>query len=183
MGKTKRSRIPPPGSAVAASAIDLATYTALKKLPDQVLKGNTQPACLDIETPAFARSNSVAAGMAQQAAEDLKLPTPQFPAFQLRFSDETKTILATPVAEFDPNQDDLYEVHWDRKGRGFRLDLAYGLIPMGWGTPEKMIRRLKVTLVRDLPDVGSALLFHLKGSRLRQAKGRGTKAPPAPEQK
>ena len=182
MPKTKRPTIPAPGSAIAPSAIDLTKYYALKKVPDQVLKGNAQAAFLDVESPAFGRSNAGAAGMAQQAAEDRKLPSIQFPAFQLKFSDESKTILAIPVKEFDPNQEDLYEVHWDGKARAFRLDLAYGLIPMGWGTPDKMIRRMKVTLLRNLPDVGSALLFHLKGSKLRKVREGGNKSSDTPAQ-
>jgi len=174
MKKVRKVPTPDPQPSIPLADM-LGTFRPIQQAKDQVLKGTTQPANLDLAAPAYGRSSAQAVAMATTAAEDNMIPS-RFEAFRVKFSDELQAIMCVPEAKYLVVEKDLYKVSWSKDGTEFKVDLAYALVPLGWGTPEGMIRRAPLTLHRSLPGIGSALLIDLRAGHLRRSKKRKLKA-------
>jgi hypothetical protein len=163
------SQSPDPQKVSDAVTEYLSSFAALTRKPEEVLKGNQLPAHFDIQRPAYARSNRTATREAVKAARDHKLQSPRFEAVRGKWSDHLQMVLLIPESKFVEGDPDLYEVSWSNDGVEMRIDLADALVPRQWATPPGMIRRVKATLYRDLPEHGSVLVLDLPGGEIREA--------------
>jgi hypothetical protein len=171
MKKATDASSPSPDPQIVSDAVTeyLSSFAALTRKPEEVLKGNQLPAHFDIQRPAYARSNRTATREAIKAARDHKLQSPRFEAVRGKWSDHLQMVLLIPESKFVEGDPDLYEVSWSNDGVEMRIDLADALVPRQWATPPGMIRRVKATLYRNLPEHGSALVLDLPGGEIREA--------------
>jgi hypothetical protein len=146
----------------------LSTFVPVPKNTDPLIKGNRLPAHLDIFPPAYAYSNVSFVSLATDVARENLLGSPQFQAIQLRFSDQAQSLLAIPVIKYDPLDPEQYQVSWANDQTEMRIDLAPALADRQWYTPPGMIRRTPVSILRNIPDVGWALMIDLGNGVLRE---------------
>jgi hypothetical protein len=169
-----------PTRAMETSVDDfLASFSPLERKDAEIRKGTMLPAHVDIYPPAFGYSSAEAGEMARTAADERPLPSFQFGALRVRFSEKEKALLCIPEAVYDENDPNLFRVIWSKDGQEWRADLAAGLVPVQWETPKGMFRRVPVTLRRNLPKIGTALFLDLRSSELHEAPVKSSKKKPA----
>jgi hypothetical protein len=146
----------------------LSTFVPVQKNTDPLIKGSRLPAHLDIFPPAYAYSNVSFVSLATDVARENRLGSPQFQAIRLRFSDQAQSLLAIPVITYDPLDSEQYPVTLTNDHTEMRIDLASALADRQWYTPSGMIRRTPVSILRNIPDVGWALMIDLGNGVLRE---------------